>query len=58
MKPDSEAEILAGVRANVYTMGVQWLTEYQTIDFVTQPNQVMKNINEFREFVNRISISK
>lgn len=55
---DSEADILAGVRANAYTIGLQWLQEYQTIDFVTQPNQVMKNINEFREFVNRMSIIK
>ncbi|WHZ55939.1 HAD family hydrolase [Metabacillus hrfriensis] len=52
---DSEADILAGVRANVYTIGVQWLPEYQTINFVTQPNQVMKNIKEFREFINRMN---
>ena len=34
---DSDADIVAGVQANVYTIGVQWLSEYQTSTFSEQP---------------------
>ncbi|MEW9503407.1 HAD family hydrolase [Jeotgalibacillus marinus] len=51
---DSEADILAGVQANVYTIGVQWLPDYQTSDFVTKPNQVIKSINEFKQSIKGI----
>jgi pyrophosphatase PpaX len=44
---DSDADIMAGKQANVYTIGVQWLPNYQTIDFSIQPDKVYSTINEF-----------
>jgi pyrophosphatase PpaX len=49
---DSEADILAGVQAGVYTIGVQWLPDYQTLDFVTEPNQVFRSIKDFKQSLN------
>ncbi|WP_102262448.1 HAD family hydrolase [Mesobacillus jeotgali] len=44
---DSDADILAGKHANVPTIGVQWLPNFQTIDFSIQPDEVYSKINEF-----------
>jgi pyrophosphatase PpaX len=44
---DSDADILAGKQANVHTIGVHWLPNFQTIDFSIQPDEVHSNINEF-----------
>ncbi len=44
---DSDADILAGKRANIHTIGVQWLPNYQTLEFGVQPDQVLNNIKEF-----------
>jgi pyrophosphatase PpaX len=44
---DSDADILAGKHANVHTIGVQWLPNYQTLEFSVQPDQMISNINEF-----------
>ncbi|MEH7384823.1 HAD family hydrolase [Bacillus sp. JJ1521] len=44
---DSDADILAGKQANVYTIGVQWLPNYQTIKFSVQPDQMLSNVQEF-----------
>lgn len=44
---DSDADIMAGKQANVHTIGVHWLPNYQTIDFNIQPDEVYSNINEF-----------
>jgi pyrophosphatase PpaX len=44
---DSDADILAGKQANVYTIGVHWLPNFQTIDFSVQPDEVYSNIDEF-----------
>ncbi len=44
---DSDADILAGKKANIYTVGVQWLPTYQTSIFNIQPNKIYTNINEF-----------
>lgn len=46
---DSDADILAGKQANVHTIGVQWLPNYQTVEFGVQPDQLLSNINEFME---------
>ncbi|MBM7602748.1 phosphoglycolate phosphatase/pyrophosphatase PpaX [Metabacillus crassostreae] len=46
---DSDADILAGKQANVHTIGVQWLPNYQTVEFGVQPDQILSNINEFME---------
>jgi pyrophosphatase PpaX len=44
---DSDADILAGLQAEVQTIGVQWLPTYQTLEFSRQPNQIYRSINEF-----------
>jgi pyrophosphatase PpaX len=44
---DSEADILAGLQAEVQTIGVQWLPNYQTLEFSSQPNQICRSINDF-----------
>ncbi|WP_307068910.1 HAD family hydrolase [Alkalibacillus filiformis] len=44
---DSDADILAGKKANVHTIGVQWLPNYQALEFGVQPDQMLSNINEF-----------
>nr|WP_226669844.1 HAD family hydrolase [Metabacillus litoralis] len=46
---DSDADILAGKQANVHTIGVQWLPNYQTLEFGFQPDQMLSNINDFIE---------
>ncbi|MBT2636729.1 HAD family hydrolase [Bacillus sp. ISL-39] len=44
---DSDADIMAGKKANVLTVGVHWLPNYQTIDFNVQPDEVYRSINDF-----------
>ncbi|MGE7840880.1 HAD family hydrolase [Lysinibacillus sp. NPDC093712] len=46
---DSDADIVAGFQANVYTIGVQWLPEYQTEEFNEQPNSIIKSVTEFKQ---------
>lgn len=54
---DSDADIMAGKQANVYTIGVQWLPNFQSIKFSVQPDEVYSNINEFLPFLSE-SIDK
>lgn len=35
---DSEADIQAGLEANVHTVGVKWFLTYQTDTFIRQPD--------------------
>ncbi|MED3823001.1 HAD family hydrolase [Priestia flexa] len=49
---DSDADIHAGVQANVYTAGVRWLCNYRTLEFTTQPNRIFNNVPEFINFIN------
>lgn len=44
---DSDADILAGKEANVHTIGVQWLPNYQTLVFSVQPDEKLSSVNEF-----------
>lgn len=44
---DSDADIHAGVQANVYTIGVHWLPDYQSSEFTIEPNSVFKSVSEF-----------
>ncbi|WP_040983410.1 HAD family hydrolase [Oceanobacillus jeddahense] len=44
---DSDADIQAGNQADVYTIGVQWLPNYQALEFRVQPDQMLSNVNEF-----------
>ncbi len=48
---DSDADIHAGLQANVLTIGVQWLPDFQTLDFTIEPNYIYKNISEFIDFL-------
>ncbi|GGA27363.1 HAD family hydrolase [Psychrobacillus lasiicapitis] len=53
---DSEADIAAGISAGVLTIGVHWLEDYQTAEFITQPNQIMKEIKHFKQMINEFTI--
>jgi pyrophosphatase PpaX len=46
---DSDADIEAGKQANVRTIGVQWLPNYQTQVFSIQPDQTISHVSEFIE---------
>jgi pyrophosphatase PpaX len=48
---DSDADILAGKQANVHTIGVHWLPNFQTIEFSVQPDEVLRDISEFLPFI-------
>ncbi|WP_085507197.1 HAD family hydrolase [Thalassobacillus devorans] len=51
---DSDADILAGKQANVHTIGVQWLPNYQTLEFGVEPDQRLSNINEFIQVLKNV----
>ncbi|WP_456279398.1 HAD family hydrolase [Bacillus sp. AK128] len=55
---DSDADILAGKQANVHTIGVQWLPNYQTLEFSVQPDQMLSNISEFIESLKNFRYEK
>ena len=55
---DSDADILAGKQANVYTIGVQWLPNYQTPAFSVQPDQMFSSIEEFIQYLQHNGKSK
>jgi pyrophosphatase PpaX len=48
---DSDADIHAGFQANVFTIGVHWLPDYQSLDFAMEPNAVFKHVIEFIDFL-------
>jgi pyrophosphatase PpaX len=54
---DSDADIMAGKQANVFTIGVHWLPNYQTIDFNIQPDEVYSSINELIAFFSEKRLS-
>jgi pyrophosphatase PpaX len=47
---DSDADIHAGVQANVLTVGVQWLPDYQTLEFSIEPHSSFNSVSEFIDF--------
>lgn len=48
---DSDADIAAGIRAGVITIGVQWLPNIQTSLFSIEPDDVYEKIDDFmRDF--------
>ncbi len=53
---DSDADILAGKQANVHTIGVQWLPNYQTLEFSVQPDQRLSKVNEFIELLKKLQV--
>lgn len=54
---DSEADILAGVQAGIFTIGVQWLENYQADDFITKPNQIFTKIMDFKHSLKNLNYS-
>jgi len=44
---DSDADIDAGLRANVYTVGVQWLPDCHSMEFTIEPDAIFKSVTEF-----------
>ncbi|MDP4083303.1 MAG: HAD family hydrolase [Bacillota bacterium] len=49
---DSDADIQAGKQANVYTIGVQWLPNYQTFEFSIEPDQIFRSVKDFIQSLN------
>ena len=47
---DSDADVYAGLQANVFTIGVQWLPNYQSLQFTVEPDLIIKNVSEFTNF--------
>ncbi|TWT09367.1 HAD family hydrolase [Planomicrobium sp. CPCC 101079] len=50
---DSDADIEAGQKANVYTIGVHWLPDFQTAMFSIEPDAVLKSVAEFLGLLER-----
>lgn len=48
---DSDA-IQAGIGANVHTVGVQWLQDYQTFEFKIEPHSFFSSVKHFVDFLN------
>lgn len=50
---DSDADIEAGLRANVYTIGVKWLPDYQPNKFLIEPNRIFENAYELNKLIEK-----
>lgn len=48
---DSDADILAGLRANVHTIGVQWLPNFDALEFSAEPKKIFRSIGEFKSWL-------
>ncbi len=48
---DSDADILAGNKAGVFTVGVHWLPEYHSAEFAVIPNRLIKSVQEFMDML-------
>lgn len=48
---DSDADIQAGKEANVHTVGVQWLQNYQTAEFGIEPDSFFNSVSQFVDFI-------
>lgn len=48
---DSDADILAGLRANVHTIGVQWLPNFDALEFSAEPKQIFRSIGELKSWL-------
>lgn len=54
---DSDADIYAGIQAEVYTIGVQWLPDCHSQEFTIEPNSIVKNVYEFMDVL-KVGVSK
>ena len=48
---DSDADIAAGLDSGVHTVGVQWLKNYQTLDFTYKPHHHFDDARLFKAYV-------
>jgi pyrophosphatase PpaX len=48
---DSDADIQAGKQANVYTIGVQWLPDFHSSEFIVEPDLIFTSIRDFNKTV-------
>lgn len=48
---DSDADVIAGKQSGVFTIGVQWLPEYQSATFSEQPNLLINSVMEFENYI-------
>ncbi|WP_107839335.1 HAD family hydrolase [Metasolibacillus meyeri] len=48
---DSEADIVAGLQANVQTVGVHWLPDYQTAAFMQAPHHIVEHVAQFKDLI-------
>jgi pyrophosphatase PpaX len=46
---DSDADIQAGKQANVYTVGVQWLPDFHSSEFIVEPDSTFTSVRKFIE---------
>lgn len=44
---DSDADIQTGIQANVLTVEVHWLPDYQTLEFAVAPNSSYQMVADF-----------
>ncbi|MGI2326721.1 HAD family hydrolase [Planococcus sp. YIM B11945] len=44
---DSDADIQAGIQAGVFTVGVHWLPDFQTLEFAVAPNSSYNTVSDF-----------
>ncbi len=50
---DSDADIEAGIRANVFTGAVHWLLDYQPIEWKVKPDMTFSSVTELIEFLEK-----
>ncbi|MBB6453137.1 phosphoglycolate phosphatase/pyrophosphatase PpaX [Salirhabdus euzebyi] len=48
---DSDADIKAGLHANVHTVGVEWLPNYEPVAITTKPHAIFTSPNELIDLV-------
>lgn len=48
---DSEADIEAGLRANVHTAGVKWLPNYQPSEFSVEPDYIFESVTDLKKLL-------
>lgn len=51
---DSDADIQAGKKAKVHTVGVQWLPDYQAVEFEIEPDSFFNSVNQFVDYINTV----
>ena len=50
---DSDADILAGMEAGIVTVSVQWLPDFQTLEFSAAPSFHFLTVTDFKEALER-----